>query len=205
MTDVTENTGRKGFMRAMYAWVMRHSNGPNAHWYLAAVSFAESSFFPLPPDIMLVPMALANRRRALWLAGWCTLWSVLGGILGYAIGALLYDSVGKWLVSAYGMGQDMDAFRVLYTQYGAWIILLKGLTPIPYKIVTIASGFAGYSLPIFIALSVVTRGLRFLMVAGLIYWFGEPVRAFIEKRLELVMIGLLVVVVGGFVLARYAL
>lgn len=203
MTDVTETTGRKGIMRSLYAWVMRHSKGPNAHWALAAVAFAESSFFPLPPDIMLVPMALADRRRALWLAGWCTLWSVLGGLLGYAIGALLYDSVGHWLISAYGMGQDMDAFRALYTKYGAWIILLKGLTPIPYKLVTIASGFAGYNLPLFIGLSIITRGLRFLIVAGLLYWFGDPVRDFIEKRLEWVMIGLVVVVIGGFVVARY--
>ncbi|HSS15272.1 MAG TPA: hypothetical protein VLL04_15345 [Rhizomicrobium sp.] len=170
---------------------------------LAIVSFAEASFFPIPPDVMLVPMALADRSRALLLAGWCMLWSVLGGLLGYAIGALLYDSVGHWLISAYGYGSDLAAFRAMYTKYGAWIILIKGATPIPYKLVTIASGFAGYNLFLFVVLSAITRGLRFGIVAGLIAYFGEPIRNFIEKRLEYVMIGVLVLVVAGFLVARY--
>ena len=204
MSESSELAVRRGGpMRGLYDWVMRHSAGPNAFWFLGAIAFAESSFFPIPPDVMLVPMALANRQRALYLAGWCTLMSVLGGILGYAIGSLLYDSVGHWLINVYGYGSRMDEFRALYAQYGAWIIVLKGLTPIPYKLVTIASGFAGYNFPLFVALSIVTRGARFLMVAALLYWFGEPVRDFIEKRLELVMLGMVVLIVGGFVIARY--
>ena len=195
---------RGGPMRAMYDWVMRHAAGPHAFWYLGAIAFAESSFFPIPPDVMLVPMALADRRRAFLLAGWCTLMSVVGGILGYAIGAWLYDTVGHWLIQAYGYGDGIHQFRTLYREYGAWIILIKGLTPIPYKIVTIASGIAGYNFPLFVLLSAITRGARFMIVAALLYWFGEPVREFIEKRLELVMLGMLVIIVGGFVIARYA-
>ena len=192
-------------MRTLYDWVMRHAAGPHAFWFLGAISFAESSFFPIPPDVMLVPMALADRRRALLLALWCTFASVTGGILGYAIGAWLYDSVGHWLINVYGYGSQMEQFRALYREYGAWIILIKGMTPIPYNIVTIASGIAGYNFPLFVLLSIITRGARFAIVAGLIYWFGEPVREFIEKRLELVMLGLLVAIVGGFVIARYVI
>ena len=168
---------------------------------LAAVSFAESSFFPIPPDVMLIPMALARRSRAFMLAAWCTLWSVTGGMFGYAIGSLLYDSVGKWLIKVYGMGGGIDAFRAAYVKYGA-LIVLQGLTPIPYKLVTIASGFAGLNFGLFLLLAVITRGLRFSLVAGLIYYFGESVRAFIEKRLELVMIVFLVAIILGFVIAR---
>ena len=195
---------RGGPVRNLYDWVMRHAAGPHAFWYLGAIAFAESSFFPIPPDVMLVPMALADRRRAFYLAGWCTLMSVTGGILGYIIGALLYDSVGQWLIAIYGYGDRLEEFRRLYAEYGAWIILIKGLTPIPYKLVTIASGFAGYNFAAFVVLSAITRGARFLIVAGLLYRFGEPVRGFIEKRLELVMLGLLAVIVAGFIIARYA-
>jgi membrane protein YqaA with SNARE-associated domain len=187
----------------MYAWAMREAAGPRAWWVLAAVSFAEASFFPLPPDIMLVPMVLAERRRAAQLALWAMLFSVLGGLLGYAIGALLYGTVGHWLIAFYGYGNGLATFRAAYAKWGAWIILIKGLTPIPYKLVTIASGFAGYNLPLFIVLSAITRGGRFGLEAGLLYWLGEPVREFIERRLEWVMLGFLVLVVAGFVIARY--
>lgn len=199
----TETVSRKGPLRGLYFWLMRHAEGRHAWMALAGVSFAEASFFPIPPDVMLVPMALADRKRAMLLAGWCMLWSVLGGIAGYAIGAWLYDSVGHWLISAYGYGKDLDAFRAMYAEYGAWIILIKGATPIPYKLVTIASGFAGYNLFLFVVLSVITRGIRFGIVCGLLAYFGEPIRHFIEKRLELVMIGFLAIIVLGFVVARY--
>jgi membrane protein YqaA with SNARE-associated domain len=170
---------------------------------LAAVSFAESSFFPVPPDVLLVPMALANRDRARLYALVCTVASVTGGLLGYAIGALLYDTLGAWLISAYGYGNSFEAFRDAYAKWGAWIILIKGMTPIPYKIVTIASGFAGYSLFYFVVLSIITRGLRFFIEAELLRYYGEPIRDFIEKRLTLVTTGFLVAVVGGFLIAKY--
>lgn len=204
MSESQDVAVRGGPMRTMYDWVMRHAAGPHAFWFLGAIAFAESSFFPIPPDVMLVPMTLANRQRAFLLAGWCTLMSVLGGMLGYAIGALLYDSVGHWLIQVYGYGHKLEEFRHLYAELGAWIILIKGMTPIPYKLVTIASGFAGYNFAAFVVLSAITRGARFLIVAGLLYRFGEPVREFIEKRLEVVMLGFLILIVVGFVIARYA-
>ncbi|MGB8364671.1 MAG: YqaA family protein [Rhizomicrobium sp.] len=203
MSEGIEIELRSGPLHALYRWMLARASGPHAWWALAAVSFAEASFFPMPPDIMLVPMVMADRRRAFALALWCTCASVLGGLLGYAIGSLLYDSVGHWLIVAYGYGDKLAAFRAAYAKWGAWIILIKGLTPIPFKLVTIASGFAGYNLPLFILLSAITRGGRFGIEAGLLHWFGEPIRDFIEKRLEWVMLGVLVLVVLGFVVARY--
>jgi len=141
-------------------------------WLLAAVSFAESSFFPVPPDIMLVPMALAKPQRAWLYASVCTIASVLGGVLGYAIGYLLYDSVGQWLIHLYGYGDKVEAFRTSYAQYGAWIILLKGLTPIPFKIVTITSGFAGYNIWLFVLFSIITRARRCGTSASVAVRFG---------------------------------
>jgi membrane protein YqaA with SNARE-associated domain len=175
----------------------------HATWVLAVVSFAESSFFPIPPDVLLVPMVLANRDKAWRLAAICAVASVAGGIAGYMIGAVLYDSVGAWVIRLYGYGEQVEAFRHAYAEWGTWIILIKGLTPIPYKIVTITSGFAGYDLGWFIVLSAITRSARFFLVAALLYFYGERVRNFIEKRLEMVMAGVAVVVLGGFVIVRY--
>jgi len=204
MSEGVSAEPHEGVLRSLYGWIIGHATGPNAWWALAAVSFAESSFFPLPPDVMLVPMVLADRRRAILIAGWCTLFSVFGGLLGYAIGALLYNSVGHWLIHAYGYGASLDAFRAAYAKWGAAIILIKGLTPIPYKLVTIASGFAGYNIGLFVLLSIITRGARFSLEAGLLYIFGEPVRGFIEKRLEIVFAVFLIVLVAGFLIAHYA-
>jgi membrane protein YqaA with SNARE-associated domain len=130
-------------LRRIYDWCIDSAHKPYALWLMGAVAFAESSFFPVPPDVMLIPMSLARPQRAWLYALICTAASVVGGILGYAIGALLYDSVGHWLIQIYGYGDKVEAFRAGYAEYGAWIILLKGLTPIPYKLVTITSGFAG--------------------------------------------------------------
>ncbi len=189
----------------LYERTMALAGSRHAFVALGGVSFAESSFFPIPPDVLLVPMALANRAKARMLALWCTITSVAGGIVGYAIGALLYESVGQWLMNLYGHSDGIEDFRAAYIAYGAWIILLKGLTPIPYKIVTIASGFAGYDFFLFVILSLITRGLRFWIVAELLRHYGAPIQGFVEKRLGLVTFGLLFIVVGGFVLARYAI
>ncbi len=204
MSENPGNENKRRVVRRVYDWMIRNAHGRHAWAMLAVIAFAESSFFPIPPDVMLVPMALADRKRAFYLGGWCTLWSVLGGCLGYAIGALLYNSVGHWLINAYGMGEEMGAFRAAYAKYGA-LIILQGLTPIPYKLVTISAGFAGLNLPLFLVLSAITRGVRFAVVAGAIYWFGDPVRAFIEKRLELALILFLAAVVLGFLIVRYML
>jgi membrane protein YqaA with SNARE-associated domain len=192
-------------LRRLYNWTMAFAGHRHAIWALVMVSFAESSFFPIPPDVLLVPMVLADRERAWLLAGICTVSSVVGGIAGYMIGALLYDSVGAWVINLYGYGTQVEAFRHAYAEWGTWIILIKGLTPIPYKIVTITSGFAGYDFVWFVILSAITRAGRFFLVAALLYFYGEPVRMFIEKRLELVMAGIAVLFVGGFVIARYVI
>lgn len=196
---------RRGFIRRLYDWTMTQAGAPNATKMLFVVSFAESSFFPVPPDIMLVPMCLARRARAFFLAAWCTLASVLGGVFGYLIGALLFESVGQWLVSVYGYGESMETFRSLYAQWGPWTLLVGGLTPVPYKLITIASGIAGYDFFLFILLSVLTRGTRFGLEAALVYWFGEPVRKFVEKRLEIVFSAAVVLVIAGFLAVRYVL
>jgi membrane protein YqaA with SNARE-associated domain len=187
----------RSLLRRLYDWCLAAAHKPRAMWLMGAVSFAESSFFPVPPDVMLIPMALARPERAYVMAFWCTVTSVAGGVLGYAIGALLYDSVGLWLIQLYGYGDKVEAFREAYAQWGAWIILLKGLTPIPYKIVTITSGFAGYNLGLFILFSVITRGARFFLLAFLLHRYGESARHIIEKRLGLwVSLGAIILVIG---------
>jgi len=187
----------------MYNWVLALSGRPSAPWALGAVSFAESSVFPIPPDVMLIPMCLAKPKRAFFYAGLCTITSVLGGLVGYAIGALLYESVGKWLIQLYGYGTQSEAFRQAYAEWGHWVILIKGVTPIPYKLVTITAGFAEYNLFWFVVLSLITRGLRFYLVAGLLYWMGPPAKEFIEKRLELIFVIFLIIFVLGFIAAIY--
>ena len=192
-------------LRQLYNWTMSFAERRNARWALAGISFAESSFFPIPPDVLLIPMILANRYRALELALVCTLASVLGGVFGYAIGALLYDTVGVWLINLYGYQDKMAAFREAYAAWGMWIVLLAGFTPVPYKVFTIASGLAAYDLLPFIIFSAIGRGGRFFLLAGLLYYYGEPIRGFIEKRLELLTAGVAVVGLCGFVILRYGI
>ncbi len=189
--------------KRLYDWTLSLAARPRAAWGLGAVSFAESSFFPVPPDVVLVPMILARPDMAWRYALICTLTSVAGGVLGYAIGALLYESVGQWLIALYGYGDRLEDFRRLYAQWGAWIILLKGLTPIPYKLVTIASGFAGYDMLWFVVLSLITRGARFFVIAAILKRFGEPIRAALDRHFTPVMMGVAISIVGGFVIARY--
>jgi membrane protein YqaA with SNARE-associated domain len=190
-------------LRKLYNWTMQFASGPNALLALILVSFAESSFFPIPPDILLVPMILAARDKAFKIAAWCTIASVAGGMLGYWIGASLYGTVGQWIIDFYGMGDKVESFRHAYQHYGAWIILLKGLTPIPYKLVAIASGFSGYNFLEFVVLSLITRGVRFAIEGWLLAHYGEPVRNFIEKRLELVFTASAAVVIFGLVVVKY--
>jgi membrane protein YqaA with SNARE-associated domain len=186
-------------LRRLYDWCIDAAGKPHAAWILGCVSFAESSFFPIPPDAMLIPMALARPDRAFFFATICTATSVAGGLLGYFIGAELYATAGQWLIHLYGYGDKVEAFRAAYAQYGAWIILLKGLTPIPYKIVTITSGFAGFNIGLFIVLSIITRGARFYLLAFLLNRYGERARRILEKRLGL-WVGLFLVVLAiGFI------
>jgi len=190
-------------LRNLYDWCIDAAGKPHAAWILGAVAFMESSFLPVPPDVMLIPMSLARPDQVWRYAIICTLGSVAGGMLGYFIGAVLYDSVGLWLIRLYGYGDKVEAFREAYAQYGALIILIKGLTPIPYKLVTIASGFAGYNFGAFVGLSLLTRGVRFFAESFLLRRYGPQARVMIEKRLGLwVTIGALVLV-AGIVAALY--
>src|SRR6478609_1161413 len=198
-----EAAAPRSLLRRLYDWCIEAAHKPHAMWTMGAIAFAESSFFPVPPDIMLIPMSLARPQRAYVMALWCTIASVSGGLLGYAIGALLYDSVGAWLISLYGYGNKVEQFRAAYAEWGAWIILLKGLTPIPYKIVTIASGFAAYNLGLFILFSIITRGARFFIEAFLLNRYGEQARVIIEKRLGMWTTAFAVVLIGGIVAAVY--
>ncbi len=186
--------------RALYDWTLRLAGHRHADRYMAAVSFCESSFFPIPPDVMLVPMILARREKAYWIAGICTLFSVLGGIFGYAIGYFLYESVGQWVIQLYGMADRMDQFRQWYADWGAAIILIKGLTPIPFKLVTIASGLAEFNFLIFVVTAAITRGARFFLIAWLLKRFGAPVQRVMEERLNLIGWLVLAALIGGFAL-----
>jgi membrane protein YqaA with SNARE-associated domain len=190
-------------LRRLYDWTLNLASRPSAPYALGAVSFAESSFFPVPPDVMLLPMALARPDRAWFYALVCTVTSVVGGVVGYAIGALAYQSIGAWVFEIYGLTEGAEAFRHSYAEYGHWIILLKGLTPIPYKLVTITSGFAGYDLFWFVVLSIVTRGARFFVFAALMGRFGPQIRGFIDRHFNTVVVVFLVCLVGGFVAFKY--
>src|SRR4030088_2921085 len=190
-------------LQRLYARILRIAAGPNALLALLLVSFAESSVFPIPPDILLIPMILARPRQAWRLAAYCTLASVLGGLLGYAIGYFLFDAIGRPILEFYHAMDRYDALKAGFDQWGVWIIILKGMTPIPYKLITIASGVAHFDLGLFIGDSIVARSLRFFLVAALLWWFGDTARDFIERRLTLVTTIFAVLLVGGFVALRY--
>jgi membrane protein YqaA with SNARE-associated domain len=190
-------------LRRLYNWCIDAAGKPHASWIMGLVAFAESSFFPAPPDAMLIPMVLARPDKAWFFATLCTVSSVAGGLLGYYIGAALYDSVGHWLIHLYGYGDKVEAFREAYARWGAWIILLKGLTPIPYKIVTITSGFAGYNIILFVLFSIIARGMRFFLVAFLLNRYGPQARVIIEERLGFWVTISLAVLVIGIVAAVY--
>jgi len=186
-----------------YARMIDIAAGPRALWAMLAVSFVESSVFPIPPDILLIPMILARPRQAWRLAALCTLASVAGGLLGYAIGYFLFDAIGRPVLELYHAMDRYDALRAGFDQWGVWIIILKGMTPIPYKLITIASGVAQFDLMAFIGASIVSRSLRFFLLAALLWWFGDAAREFIERRLMLVTSAFAVLLVGGFVALRY--
>ncbi len=191
--------------KSLYRCTLALSASRHAPLALGAVAFAESSFFPIPPDLLLVPMSLAQPRRAWAYATICTVASVLGGMLGYAIGALLYDTVGQWLIATYHYADKMDAMRAAYAQWGWLLILIKGLTPIPYKLVTIVSGLLGYNFALFVLLSIITRGARFFILAGLLNRFGDPIRGALERHFAASLIGFLLLIAVGFYVATHAI
>jgi membrane protein YqaA with SNARE-associated domain len=203
MAETASPARKPNLLRRLYDWCIAAADKPYAAWLMGAVSFVESSFFPIPPDVMLIPMSIARPERAWFYATVCTLTSVAGGVLGYFIGAVLYDSVGAWLIHLYGYGNKVEAFRQAYAQWGTWIILIKGVTPIPYKIVTIASGFAGYNLLMFVLLSLVARGMRFYLLAFLLNRYGAQARSIIEERLGFWVTAGAIVLIAGIIAALY--
>jgi membrane protein YqaA with SNARE-associated domain len=190
-------------MRQLYNWMMEKAGDNRAPWALAIISFVESSFFPIPPDVMLIPMVLSRREKAWWYATIATVASVLGGLLGYAIGYFAYQAIGLPILEFYGKAHALDGFISFVHTYGVPAVIIKGMTPIPYKVVTIAAGVAKMDLLAFIGASIIARSMRFFLVAGLLYWFGQPIREFIERRLSLVTTVFVVVLVGGFVAIKY--
>lgn len=190
-------------LRRLYDRVLALSAHPRAVWALALISFAESSFFPIPPDALLIPMALADRLGAWRFAIIATLASVLGGAAGYLIGWGLYESLGRPILDFYGLSAAFADFSARYNDYGAWIVLFAGLTPFPYKVITIASGATGLNFVVFMLASIVARGLRFGIVCALLYWLGPPIRSFIERWLGLLFTLFMLALIGGFVLIRY--
>ena len=187
--------------RGLYDWVLRMAHHRHALRSLAVVSFAESSFFPIPPDAMLIPMVLARREQAYRIAAVCTAASILGGIFGYAIGYFLTDTA-RWMLEFF-RHNAFEEFTQAYNKWGTWLILVKGLTPIPFKLVTIASGLAHFPFGWFVILATITRGARFFLVAFLLKRFGAPVQEFIEKRLDYFAWGFLILLAGGFVAVAY--
>jgi membrane protein YqaA with SNARE-associated domain len=184
--------------RGLYNWTLRLAGHRHAMRSMAAISFAESSFFPIPPDVMIVPMMLARRDRAYLIAAVCAVASVAGAVVGYGIGYFLYESLGQWLINLYGLQDSVEQFRAWYREWGAAIILIKGLTPIPFKLVTIASGLAEFNFALFLITALITRAARFFLIAALISKFGAPIQEFIEKRLTLIGWLFLIALGGGF-------
>ncbi len=190
-------------LRRLYDWTLSLASGPRAPQALGAVAFAESSVFPLPPDLLLVPMCVSNRQRAWFYAAVCTAASVLGGMLGYLIGAVLFEQVATPILTFYGYMDKFDQFAQIFDDWGWWFVFIAGLTPFPYKVITIASGVFALNLPVFIVASIVSRGIRFFVVAGLLYLFGPTIREFIEKRLGLVFSVFMVLLIGGFAVIKF--
>ncbi len=190
-------------LNRVYARVMALAASPYAAWWLALIAFAEASFFPIPPDALLIPMALAKPRAAWRFAAICTVASVTGGALGYLIGYAVFDQLARPILALYGYGAAYAGFQAKFQEYGLWIVLIKGLTPIPYKIVTIAAGAARFDFPVFMLASALTRGARFFLVATLLHFYGDAVRDFIERRLTLVTSALAVGIVGGFLALKF--
>ena len=194
---------RPGLLRGLYHRTLRLAGGRHAVWALAGVAFAESSFFPIPPDLLLVPMVIARRARAWFIAGVCTLSSTVGGLFGYAIGYFLFESLGDPLLGLWGNEEKLEAFERYRDEWGAWIVAAGGLTPLPYKLVTIASGAGRLDIGIFVLASVLSRGARFYIEAALLWYFGPSVRVFVERHLGAVALLAFILLVGAVLLIRF--
>lgn len=192
-------------LRSLYDWTMRLGASRHAIWALAAIAFIESSFFPIPPDVLLIPMVLAARNQAWKLAGVCTLASVVGGYFGYLIGYTLFESFGQPIITFYGMETAFQELKEEFNTYGVWIVATFGATPLPYKLITITSGVTHLNPFEFGIASAVSRGARFFLFAALLWYFGPPIRSFVERYLGWVTLGFVVLLVGGFLAIKFLL
>ncbi|SFK59071.1 YqaA family protein [Shimia haliotis] len=190
-------------LRGLYDWTLRLADHPRALWALAIVSFVESSVFPIPPDVLMIPMILAAPRKAWLIATVALVSSVLGGLLGYAIGAFAFEQIGQPILASLGKAHAMSEFNTRFNDFGFWAVLGAGVTPFPYKVITIMSGWTGMPLATFVATSILARGIRFYLVAALLFYFGEPIRDFIEKRFGLVATVFIVLLFGSYLLVSY--
>lgn len=190
-------------LKRLYDRTIELSGHRHALWVLAAVAFIESSVFPIPPDVLIIPMVLAAREKAWKIAAICTIFSVIGGIAGYGIGYFLYETIGHPLLNFYGYGDKFAQFQGYYNEWGAWIVGGAGLTPFPYKVITIASGVTQLDPVVFTVASILSRGARFFLVAGLLWYFGQPIRIFIEAHLGKLTIAFFVLLLGGFVALKF--
>ncbi|TNF18673.1 MAG: DedA family protein [Rhodobacteraceae bacterium] len=189
-------------MSTLYHRTMALAEDPRALWFLALVSFVESSVFPIPPDVLMIPLIIARPDRAWLIAGVALVSSVLGGLLGYVIGAFFYDTLGQPILQALGKGDAMAAFNTRFNDFGFWAVLIAGITPFPYKVITIMSGWTGMPVLTFFVTSIIARGIRFYLVAALLRAFGEPIREFIERRLGLALTVFMAALIGGFALVK---
>jgi len=190
-------------IRRLYNWTLSLAYSPYALWALACVAFVESSVFPIPPDLLMIPMIIAAPHRAFLIAGVATVASVLGGMLGYGIGMFAFETIGQPVLEALGKTHSMEEFSTRFNDMGFWAVLVAGITPFPYKVITIMSGFTAMPIGTFIVTSILARALRFFIIAALLWKFGDPIRTFIEKRLGLVFTLFCVVLIGGFFLVKY--
>ncbi|MCW9043643.1 MAG: DedA family protein [Pseudopelagicola sp.] len=190
-------------LTSLYLWTLRLADHPRALWALALISFIESSVFPIPPDVLMIPMILARPSRAWLIATVALVASVLGGLLGYAIGVFAFEQIGQPILSSLGKADAVAEFNTRFNDFGFWAVLAAGVTPFPFKVITIMSGWTGMPLATFVATSILARGVRFFLVAALLWKFGAPIRDFIEKRLGLVTTLFLLLLFGGFFAARY--
>ena len=189
--------------RNLYEWTLTKSSHKKAPWFLSIISFSESSFFPIPPDIILIPMVLAKKTKAFFYALICTISSVLGGVLGYFIGLILFNSIGIILINLYHLNDSINEFKNYYNLYGPWIVVIAGFTPFPFKVITIASGLFQLNFIIFILCSFLSRGARFYLVAGLLYLYGEKIRIFIDRYFNFLTILFLILLIGGIFIFKF--
>lgn len=190
-------------LKSLYDWTMGLASHRHAIWALAFIAFIEASVFPIPPDVLMIPLILAQPKKAWWIATVCLIASVLGGLFGYAIGAFFYESVGAPILETLGKGHAVEEFNHRFNDYSFWAVLVAGVTPFPFKVITILSGWTSMPLGVFISTAIIARAIRFFIVAALLWKFGAPIRDFIEKRLGLVFTAFMIVLIGGFFMVKY--